>query len=100
MKDLEYVVYFSASCCAIFTAGRRMPWSPSSSSTCAGSFTPALETPREFNWVVGVCLLLLTLFLSFTGYLLPWDQLASWAVTVGSNIASYMPVIGSQVCAT
>ena len=39
----------------------------------------------------------MTLFLSFTGYLLPWDQLAFWAVTVGSNIAAYMPVIGEYV---
>jgi quinol-cytochrome oxidoreductase complex cytochrome b subunit len=49
---------------------------------------------REWNWVLGVGMLLLTLFLSFTGYLLPWDQLAFWAVTVGTNIASSVPVIG------
>ncbi len=49
---------------------------------------------REWNWVIGVLMLLLTLFLSFTGYLLPWDQLAFWAVTVGTNIASSIPWIG------
>ena len=49
---------------------------------------------REWNWVIGVVMLLLTLFLSFTGYLLPWDQLAFWAVTVGTNIASSVPWIG------
>ncbi|HET6374204.1 MAG TPA: cytochrome b N-terminal domain-containing protein [Candidatus Polarisedimenticolia bacterium] len=49
---------------------------------------------REVNWVIGVGMLLVTLFLSFTGYLLPWDQLAFWAVTVGTNIASSIPVIG------
>ena len=43
----------------------------------------AYKPPREFNWVVGVILLVLTLLLSFTGYLLPWDQLALWAITVG-----------------
>src|SRR5574342_751837 len=43
---------------------------------------------REWNWVIGVVMLLLTLFLSFTGYLLPWDQLAFWAVTVGTNITA------------
>ncbi|MBZ5564809.1 MAG: cytochrome b N-terminal domain-containing protein [Acidobacteriia bacterium] len=53
--------------------------------------------PHEFNWVVGVVLLLLTLFLSYTGYLLPWDQLAFWAITVGTNIISAMPVLGKQV---
>ncbi len=52
---------------------------------------------REWNWVIGVGMLLLTLFLSFTGYLLPWDQLAYWAVTVGTNIASAVPAIGPSI---
>lgn len=54
----------------------------------------AYKAPREFNWVVGVCLFLLTLLLSFTGYLLPWDQLAFWAITVGTSIAAYAPAVG------
>ncbi len=53
--------------------------------------------PRQFNWVVGVGLLLLTLFLSYTGYLLPWDQLAFWAITVGTNIISYIPFLGHPI---
>lgn len=57
----------------------------------------AYKPPREFNWMVGVILLLLTLLLSFSGYLLPWDQLALWAVTVGSNMAGFVPVVGDQV---
>ena len=57
----------------------------------------AYKPPREFNWVVGVVLLLLTLLLSFTGYLLPWDQLAIWAVNVGTEIGGFTPVIGKQV---
>src|SRR6185369_7333150 len=57
-----------------------------------GSYKP----PREFNWVVGVLLLLLTLLLSFTGYLLPWDQLAIWAITVGSNMARATPILGHE----
>ena len=52
---------------------------------------------REINWVIGVGMFLTTLFLSFTGYLLPWDQLAFWAVTVGTNIASSIPMIGPDV---
>jgi quinol-cytochrome oxidoreductase complex cytochrome b subunit len=52
---------------------------------------------REWNWVIGVAMFLATLFLSFTGYLLPWDQLAFWAVTVGTNIASAVPVVGERV---
>jgi cytochrome b6 len=55
------------------------------------------KPPHEFNWVVGVVLLLVTLFLSYTGYLLPWDQLAFWAITVGTNIISAMPVLGKHV---
>jgi cytochrome b6 len=57
----------------------------------------AYRPPREFNWVIGVLLLILTLFLSYTGYLLPWDQLAFWAITVGSNIMSTVPVMGKKV---
>jgi quinol-cytochrome oxidoreductase complex cytochrome b subunit len=57
-------------------------------------YTGAYKPPREFNWIVGVVLLLLTLGASFTGYLLPWDQLAYWAITVGTNIAGYAPVVG------
>jgi quinol-cytochrome oxidoreductase complex cytochrome b subunit len=57
----------------------------------------AYKPPREFNWVVGVILLFLTLLLSFSGYLLPWDQLALWAVTVGTNMAGFVPVVGNQV---
>jgi quinol-cytochrome oxidoreductase complex cytochrome b subunit len=52
---------------------------------------------REWNWVLGVAMLLVTLFLSFTGYLLPWDQLAFWAVTVGTNIAASIPWVGPQL---
>jgi quinol-cytochrome oxidoreductase complex cytochrome b subunit len=57
-----------------------------------GSYKP----PREFNWNVGVIMLVLTLLLSFTGYLLPWDQLAIWAITVGSNMARATPFLGSE----
>jgi quinol-cytochrome oxidoreductase complex cytochrome b subunit len=54
----------------------------------------AANQNRPLNWVIGVVLLLVTLFLSFTGYLLPWDQLAYWAITVGTNIASSAPIVG------
>ena len=58
----------------------------------SGSYKP----PREFNWGVGVVLLTLTMLLSFTGYLLPWDQLARWAVTVGTNMAAATPLFGHE----
>ena len=64
---------------------------------CRVFYTGAYKRPREFNWVLGVGLFLLTLGLSFTGYLLPWDQLAYWAITVGTNIAGYAPVIGPKL---
>ena len=50
-------------------------------------YTAAYRAPREFNWLIGLALLVTTLGLSFTGYLLPWDQLAYWAITIGANIA-------------
>lgn len=64
---------------------------------CRVFYTGAYKSPREFNWVIGVMLFLVTLGLSFTGYLLPWDQLAFWAITVGTNIAAYAPVIGPKL---
>jgi Cytochrome b subunit of the bc complex len=60
-------------------------------------YAGAYKHPREFNWVFGIMLLLLTLAFSFTGYLLPWDQLAYWAVTVGTNLVKYVPLVGGQV---
>ena len=59
-------------------------------------YSGAYKPPRQFNWVIGVGLLVLTFLMSFTGYLLPWDQLSYWAITVGTNIAGYVPVFGSQ----
>jgi quinol-cytochrome oxidoreductase complex cytochrome b subunit len=57
----------------------------------------AYRAPREFNWVIGVVLLVITLLLSYTGYLLPWDQLAFWAITVGSNLSSAVPLVGNKI---
>ena len=57
-------------------------------------FVSAYKKPRELTWLVGGVLLIGTLGLAFTGYLLPWDQQAYWATTVGTAIAGYMPVIG------
>jgi quinol-cytochrome oxidoreductase complex cytochrome b subunit len=97
MKDLEFVVTagqvlrnmhrWAAHLMVIFVAAHM----------CRVFYTAAYKPPREFNWVLGVVLFLLTLGLSFTGYLLPWDQLAFWAITVGSSIASYAPVVGQKL---
>ncbi len=64
---------------------------------CRVFFTGGYKRPREFNWAIGVLLWVLTLMLSYTGYLLPWDQLAFWAVTVGTNMVGTTPFIGEQV---
>ena len=56
----------------------------------------AYKPPREFNWAIGVILLFCTLWLSFTGYLLPWDQIAFWAITVGSGMANYGPLVAKE----
>jgi len=64
---------------------------------CRVFLTGSYKPPREFNWVLGVALFLLTLLSSFTGYLLPWDQLAFWAITVGTSIAGYAPFIGKEL---
>jgi quinol-cytochrome oxidoreductase complex cytochrome b subunit len=55
---------------------------------CRVFYAASYKTPRELNWLVGMGLFILTLALSFTGYLLPWDQLAYWAITIGANIAA------------
>ncbi|MCC6905079.1 MAG: cytochrome b N-terminal domain-containing protein [Anaerolineae bacterium] len=60
-------------------------------------FTGGFASPRQFNWVLGIILLLLVVGANFTGYLLPWDQLAYWAVTVGSSLIGYIPLAGDAI---
>ena len=57
-------------------------------------FSGAFHPPRQFNWVIGLTMFLLLLGSNFTGYLLPWDQLAFWAVTICTGMLEYIPVIG------
>ncbi len=60
-------------------------------------FTGAFHGDRQFNWVIGVLLLLVVLAANFTGYLLPWDQLSFWAITIVTGMLGYLPVIGEAV---
>ncbi len=60
-------------------------------------FTGAYRKPREINWMVGMCLLICTLSLGFTGYSLVYEQLSYWGATVGANIAGSVPVVGELV---
>ncbi|MCC7451198.1 MAG: cytochrome bc complex cytochrome b subunit [Anaerolineae bacterium] len=61
--------------------------------------TGSFKKPRQFTWFSGMVLMLTTLFLSFSGYLLPWDQLAFWAVTIGTSMAEAAPpeIVGTNV---
>ncbi len=60
-------------------------------------FTGAYHGKRQFNWVLGVLLFLFVLFSNFTGYLLPWDQLAYWAITVSTSMLEYIPFVGESL---
>jgi quinol-cytochrome oxidoreductase complex cytochrome b subunit len=60
-------------------------------------FTGAFHPPRQFNWIIGLSIFLLILGSNFTGYLLPWDQLAFWAVTICTSMLEYIPVIGEEL---
>ncbi len=60
-------------------------------------FTGSYKKGRATNWLVGIALLLLVVSFNFTGYLLPWDQLAYWAVTVATSLLSYIPLIGNAL---
>jgi quinol-cytochrome oxidoreductase complex cytochrome b subunit len=62
-------------------------------------FYGAYKPPRDFNWVTGVVLLMLTLGFGFTGYLLPWNQISYWATTVGTEAPGAVPFIGSYLTA-
>jgi cytochrome b-561 len=97
MKDLQFVVFLGPWLRAMHRWAAHGMVVCVFLHMCRVFYTASYKSPRQFNWVVGVLLLLLTLGLSFTGYLLPWDQLAFWAITVGTNIGSYAPLVGGQV---
>jgi quinol-cytochrome oxidoreductase complex cytochrome b subunit len=103
VKDIEYVVTFGWWIRAVHRLAAHLMVVAVVLHLARVFFTGAYKNGvgqgqrREWNWVLGVVMLLLTLFLSFTGYLLPWDQLAYWAVTVGTNIASAVPGVGPAI---
>ena len=91
MKDLQYAVSFGIVMRNLHRWGAHAMVITVWLHMCRVFYTGSYKPPREFNWGIGVTLLLMTLLLSFTGYLLPWDQLSLWAVTVGTNMAKYAP---------
>ena len=96
MKTLEYAVQFGMALRNLHRWGAHLMVICVMLHMLRVFLTGSYRPPREFNWVIGVSLLVLTLLLSFTGYLLPWDQLAFWAVTVGTNMAAATPLIGAE----
>ncbi len=60
-------------------------------------YTGAYQKPREFNWVIGIFLFLITIMFAFSGYILPWDQLGYYAAKIACNIAENVPFAGDQV---
>jgi quinol-cytochrome oxidoreductase complex cytochrome b subunit len=97
MKDLRFAVYFGVLMRNMHRWAAHAMVAVVFLHMCRVFYTAAYKTPREFNWVLGVFLLVLTLAFSYTGYLLPWDQLAFWGVTVGTNIAGSVPLIGKEI---
>ena len=97
MKDLQFVVSAGLFVRNMHRWAAHLMVSAVMLHMCRVFYTGAYKAPREFNWLLGVALFLTTLGLSFTGYLLPWDQLAFWAITVGTNIAGYAPLIGPEI---
>jgi quinol-cytochrome oxidoreductase complex cytochrome b subunit len=94
MKDLQFVVYMGPFLRNLHRWAAHAMVALVLAHMARVFFAGAYRPPREFNWVIGVMLLLLTILLSYTGYLLPWDQLAYWGVTVGTNMADSVPVVG------
>jgi quinol-cytochrome oxidoreductase complex cytochrome b subunit len=101
VKDIEHVVSFGWWLRAVHRLGAHLMVAAVALHLVRVFVTGAYKNSgrsgqrREWNWVIGVAMLAATLLLSFTGYLLPWDQLAFWAVTVGTNIVSSAPGAGS-----
>ncbi|MBK8986869.1 MAG: cytochrome b N-terminal domain-containing protein [Chloroflexi bacterium] len=60
-------------------------------------YTAGFKDGRSTNWIIGIILFLIVLTFNFTGYLLPWDQLAYWAITVGTSLLSYIPLVGQAI---
>ncbi len=103
VKDIEFVITFGSWIRAVHRIGAHLMVIAVALHLVRVFLTGAYKNgvgrgqQREWNWVIGVVMFLTTLFLSFTGYLLPWDQLAFWAVTVGTNIAASIPYVGAEV---
>jgi len=97
MKDLQFVVYMGPFLRNVHRWAAHAMVALVLAHMARVFFAGAYRPPREFNWVIGVLLLLVTILLSYTGYLLPWDQLAYWGVTVGTNMADAVPGLGAQI---
>lgn len=97
MKDIEFVVSFGMIIRNMHRWGAHGMVAIVFLHMCRVFYTASYRKPREFNWVLGISLLIITLMLSLTGYLLPWDQLAYWAITIVSRIIASTPLVGEKI---
>ncbi|MBI5042532.1 MAG: cytochrome b N-terminal domain-containing protein [Nitrospirae bacterium] len=91
MKDLEFAVSYGIILRNLHRWGAHGMVAFVFLHMCRVFYTGGYKQPREFNWGIGVVLLIITLFLSLTGYLLPWDQLAFWAITIVAKLIGTVP---------
>lgn len=97
MKDLQFVVSFGVIMRNMHRWAAHGMVAVVFLHMCRVFYTAAYREPREFNWSIGIILLICTFMLSLTGYLLPWDQLAYWAITIVSKIIGSAPVVGEKM---
>lgn len=100
MKDLEFAVSYGIILRNLHRWGAHGMVAFVFLHMCRVFYTGGYKQPREFNWGIGVVLLIVTLFLSLTGYLLPWDQLAFWAITIVANLIGTSPpeaIVGANM---
>lgn len=96
VKDLEFIVPFGLLLRNIHRWAAHLMVITVSLHMLKVFLTGSYKPPRQFNWVLGVGLLAITYLLSFTGYILPWDQLGYWAINVGAEMAANTPVLGAK----
>ncbi len=97
MKDLEFVVFLGILMRNMHRWAAHGMVAVVFLHMCRVFYTGSYKTPREFNWIIGLMLLVLTFALSYSGYLLPWDQLAYWGIQVGTKVMGSIPIMGEKV---
>jgi quinol-cytochrome oxidoreductase complex cytochrome b subunit len=97
MKDLEFAVFFGMMMRNMHRWAAHGMVAAVFLHMCRVFYTGSYQSPREFNWFIGLIILVITIAFSYSGYLLPWDQLAYWGINVGTEIAASVPVLGEKI---